>query len=472
MEESKKLKDELMLKDSTVWERVDEAEKEQIYDYCEGYKYFLNNCKTERESTQFIISQAIKNGFISLDEAIDRNLRLIPGSKVYVNNKDKSVILAVIGNTLIEKGMNIVAAHIDAPRIDLKPTPVYEEGGLALFNTHYYGGIKKYQWVAIPLAMHGVVIKNDGQKVNISIGENENDPVLYISDLLPHLSKDQMEKKAAEVITGEGLDVLVGSIPYPDKETEQRVKLNILKMLKEKYGIMEEDLISAEIEIVPALKVRDIGLDRSMIGGYGQDDRVSAYTALTAILSVENPMHTCLAVFADKEEVGSMGNTGLQSHFMENTVAELLVLTGNTGEIYVRRALANSKLLSADVNVAYDPLYADAYDKTNTPFLGKGVVLTKYTGSRGKSGSNDANAEFVGAIRAIFNSSGVVWQAGELGKVDVGGGGTIAQFVASYGMEVVDCGVALLSMHSPYELSSKADVYMAHKAYSAFYHNA
>ncbi|MDI6601145.1 MAG: aminopeptidase [Thermoanaerobacteraceae bacterium] len=472
MEDAKKLREELMIKNETIWERVNEREKEEIFNYCEGYKFFLNSCKTERESTQYILSRAIRNGFVSLDEAIERDIKLMPGSKVYFNNKDKSVILAVIGSTPIEKGMNIVAAHIDAPRIDLKPTPVYEEAGLALFNTHYYGGIKKYQWVAIPLAIHGVIIKSDGHKINVSIGENENDPALYISDLLPHLGKDQMEKKAGEVITGEGLDVLTGSIPYPDKEAEQRVKLNIMNMLKERYDITEEDLISSELEIVPALKVRDIGLDRSMIGGYGQDDRVSAYTALTAILSVESPKYTCLAVFADKEEVGSMGNTGLQSRFMENAVAELLALTGNDGDIYVRRALANSRLLSADVNGAYDPLYADAYDKTNTPFLGRGIVLTKYTGARGKSGSNDANAEFVSKVRAIFNASGVIWQTGELGKVDVGGGGTIAQFVASYGMEVVDCGVALLSMHSPYEVSSKADVYMAHRAYNAFYYNA
>lgn len=472
MDNTKNLKEELMVKNDTIWERANEKEKEDIYNYCEGYKFFLNNCKTERESTQYILSQAIRNGFVSLDEAIERGIKLTTGSKVYFNNKDKSVILAVIGSKPIEKGMNIVAAHIDAPRIDLKPTPVYEEAGLAFFNTHYYGGIKKYQWVAIPLALHGVIIKNDGQKINICIGEDENEPALYISDLLPHLGKDQMEKKAAEFITGEGLDVLTGSIPYPDKESEQRVKLNIMSMLKERYDITEEDFVSSELEVVPALRVRDIGLDRSMIGGYGQDDRVSAYTALTAILSVENPESTCLAVFADKEEVGSMGNTGLQSHFMENAVAELLALTGSEGDIYVRRALANSRLLSADVNGAYDPLYPDAYDKTNTPFLGRGIVLTKYTGARGKSGSNDANAEFVGKVRSVFNATGVVWQTGELGKVDVGGGGTIAQFVAGYGMEVVDCGVALLSMHSPYEVSSKADVYMAHKAYNSFYYNA
>lgn len=471
MDSTKNLKDELMVRNDTIWERASEQEKEDIYNYCEGYKFFLNSCKTERESTQYILSQAIRNGFVSLDEAIERGIKLTAGSKVYLNNKDKSVILAVVGSKPIEKGMNIVAAHIDAPRIDLKPTPVYEEAGLAFFNTHYYGGIKKYQWVAIPLAIHGVIIKNDGQKINICIGEDENEPVLYISDLLPHLGKDQMEKKAGEFITGEGLDVLTGSIPYPDKESEQRVKLNIMNMLKERYGITEEDFVSSELEVVPALRVRDIGLDRSMIGGYGQDDRVSAYTALTAILGVENPESTCLAVFADKEEVGSMGNTGLQSHFMENAVAELLALSGSEGDLYVRRALANSRLLSADVNGAYDPLYPDAYDKTNTPFLGRGIVLTKYTGARGKSGSNDANAEFVGRVRSVFNSAGVIWQTGELGKVDVGGGGTIAQFVAGYGMEVVDCGVALLSMHSPYEVSSKADVYMAHRAYNSFYYN-
>ncbi len=467
-----KLEDELTINNKTIWEKADEKLKGDIYQYCEGYKSFLNSCKTERESTKFILSEAEKKGFISLDEIMEKHIKLTPGRKVYYNNKDKSVVLAVIGSQPMEKGMNIVAAHIDSPRLDLKPVPVYEEAGLALFNTHYYGGIKKYQWVTIPLAIHGVIIKNDGQKINVCIGENEDDPVLYISDLLPHLGKDQMEKKAEEVITGEGLDILVGSIPYSDKDAKMKAKLNILNILKEKYDITEEDFISSELEVVPAFRARDIGLDRSMIGAYGQDDRVSAYTTLTAVLGLENPQTTCLAVFADKEEVGSMGNTGLQSRFMVNTVAELLAAEGCEEDIYVRRAMANSRLLSADVSAGYDPLYPDAYDKTNTPLMGNGIPITKYTGSKGKGGSNDASAEFVGKIRSIFNNAGVVWQTGELGKVDVGGGGTIAQFVSAYGMDVLDCGVPLLSMHSPYEVSSKADVYMAHKAYSAFYCNA
>ncbi len=472
MGNSSGLEKELLIDNCSVWENADDKEREGIKQYCEGYKSFLNSCKTERECTGYILSKAKDNGFISLDEVMDKHIKLSPGSKVYYNNRDKSVVLAVIGTQPLEKGMNIIAAHIDSPRMDLKPMPVYEEAGLALFNTHYYGGIKKYQWVTIPLAIHGVIIKQDGQKINVCIGEDEKEPALYISDLLIHLSNEQMNKKAAEVVTGEALDVLIGSIPYPDKDAKQRVKLNIMNILKEKYEITEEDFISSELEIVPALRARDIGLDRSMVGAYGQDDRVSAYTSLTAILAAKDLNTTCMAVFADKEEVGSMGNTGLQSHFMENTVAELLACVGCEGDIHLRRALAASKLLSADVSAAYDPLYPEAYDKTNTPYLGCGIPLTKYTGSRGKGGSNDANAEFMGKVRSIFNKAGVVWQTGELGKVDAGGGGTIAQFVSLYGMDVVDCGVALLSMHSPYEVSSKADVYMAHKAYSAFYCNA
>jgi len=457
----KEIEKRLGYKNVDAWTKISDEEKEKVYQFGEDYKDFMTKCKTERETAEKIIEIAEKNGFINIEKVTN----LKPGSKVYYNNKGKSVVLAVIGKESMQKGIKAVASHIDSPRIDLKPNPMYEDGGLALFKTHYYGGVKKYQWVTIPLALHGVIVKANGEKINIVVGEDENDPVLYITDLLPHLGKDQMEKKAAEVVTGEALNAVIGSIPLSE---EVSVKPNILKYLNEKYGIVEEDFLSAELELVPAYKPRDIGFDRSMIGAYGQDDRVCAYTSLRAILELEVPERTAVAIFTDKEEIGSMGNTGLQSRFFENAIAEILEKYEGSTDIKLRRVLANSELLSADVNAAFDPTYPEVSEKQNTAYLGKGVCITKYTGSRGKAGSNDANAEFVGKVRKLFNENGVVWQTGELGKVDMGGGGTVAQYVANYGMEVLDCGVALLSMHAPYELSSKVDVYMAYKAYKVF----
>jgi aspartyl aminopeptidase len=457
----KEIEKKLGYKNLNAWTQISEEEKRKVFDFAEGYKEFMTECKTERETAEKIIKIAEEYGFIDIEKVTN----LKPGNKVYYNNKGKSVVLAVIGKESMQKGIKAVASHIDSPRIDLKPNPLYEEGGLALFKTHYYGGIKKYQWVTIPLALHGVVIKSNGEKVNIVVGEDEGDPVLYITDLLPHLGKDQMEKKASEVVTGEALNALVGSMPLSE---EVSVKPNILKYLNEKYGIVEEDLLSAELELVPAYKPRDVGFDRSMIAAYGQDDRVSAYTSLKAILEIGVPERTAVAIFADKEEVGSMGNTGLQSRFFENAIAEILEKYEGSTDIKLRRVMANSEMLSADVNAAFDPTYPEVSEKQNTAYLGNGVCITKYTGSRGKAGANDANAEFVGKVRRLFNENGVVWQIGELGKVDMGGGGTVAQYAANYGMEVLDCGVALLSMHAPYELSSKVDVYMAYKAYKVF----
>jgi aspartyl aminopeptidase len=376
----------------------------------------------------------------------------------------------IVGQQPLEKGLNIIASHIDSPRLDLKPRPLYEADGMALFKTHYYGGIKKYQWVAMPLALHGVVVKKNGTVVNIVLGENKDDMVFTIADLLPHLAKDQMDKKMTEAVKGEALNVLIGSRPIADGESDP-LKLQILNLLKEKYDIEEDDFTSAELELVPAYEAREIGFDRSMVGAYGQDDRISAYTSLISTLETENPGRTGVCLFVDKEEIGSTGNTGLQSLVIENLVAELLHLAGITDYYTLRKVLAESYALSADVNSAVDPNYPDVFEKMNNSFMGNGIVLTKYTGSRGKSDSNDANPEFLGQIRKLFDDNGVVWQIGELGKVDIGGGGTVAQYMARYGMEVVDCGAALLGMHSPFEVASKADVYMSYKAYKAFLQN-
>ncbi|MDI6604535.1 MAG: aminopeptidase [Thermoanaerobacteraceae bacterium] len=451
-------------KNTNGWTRLKDEEREKVFKLAEDYKLFMTECKTEREVAEKIIKLAEENGFINIETA--SNLK--PGTKVYYNNKGKSVVMAVVGKQSLQYGFKAVAAHIDSPRIDLKPNPMYEEGGICLLKTHYYGGIKKYQWVTIPLALHGVIIKGDCEKISFKLGEDESDPVFYITDLLPHLAKDQMEKKMSEAISGEALNAVIGNIPLSDEIT---VKPNLLKLLNEKYGIVEEDFLSSELELVPAYKPRDIGFDRSMVGAYGQDDRVCAYTALRGILDVENPEKTAVAIFADKEEIGSMGNTGLQSRFFENAIAEILEKHEGTTDIKLRRTMNNAELLSADVNSAFDPSYPDVSEKLNTAYIGNGICLTKYTGARGKSGSNDANAEFVGKIRKLFNNNSIIWQTGELGKVDIGGGGTVAQFAANYGMEVIDCGVALLSMHSPYELSSKLDIYMAYKAYMTFMQN-
>ena len=384
-------------------------------------------------------------------------------------NRDKSIVLFLIGEKPLKEGMNIVGAHIDVPRIDLKPFPLYEDSDLAFFKTHYYGGIKKYQWTATPLALHGVVFNKNNEKINVVIGEDESDPILAITDFLPHLAKDQVSKTLAEGIDGETLNVLVGNMPIGDDKTKDKVKLHVLKILGEKYGIKEEDFLSAEFEIVPAGKAKDLGFDRSMISAYGHDDRVCSYAGLTALFALDNIQTTACGMFMDKEEVGSQGNTGSQSRFFENVVAELIALQEpNYNDLYLRRSISNTQVLSGDVGAAYDPNFAGAYDKKNSPHIGKGVQLVKYTGARGKGGCNDANAEFLGEVRKIFNDNNVVWQIGELGKVDQGGGGTIAYILANSNAEVVDCGVPVLSMHAPYEIVSKVDVYMTFKAYKAF----
>lgn len=470
MAKGKELQKKLTHKWKNVWEVLEDKEQKKVFEVGEDYKEFLDKGKTEREAAKEIIRIAEQNGYISIDEVIDKKIKPTPGMKIYANNKEKSIALFVIGKEKLEKGMHIVGSHIDAPRLDLKQFPLYEDSGLALCKTHYYGGIKKYQWVTLPLALHGVIIREDGEKIDINIGEDEKDPVFFITDLLPHLAKDQMQKKMDEGITGEGLNLLVGSIPYKDEEIDEKVKLNVLNILHEKYGIKEEDFTSAELEVVPAGKAKDVGIDRSMVGAYGQDDRACAYTSLRAILDVENPNKTAAALFVDKEEIGSVGNTGMESRFFENVVSELIALTeDNYSELIVKRALANSWVLSADTFGGFDPNYPDVLDKLNSPYIGKGVTLVKYTGARGKSGSNDANSEYLFKIRSIFNENDVVWQMGELGKVDQGGGGTIAYILANYGMEVVDCGVPLLSVHAPFEISSKADIYMTYKGYNAFY---
>lgn len=445
---------------------MDDNKRSRMDDLCERYKKFLSACKTEREATDYALNLAQKAGFAELYT----KQRLKAGDKVYRVNRGRGIFMCIVGNEPIINGVNLIAAHIDSPRIDLKQNPLYESEGLALLKTHYYGGIKKYQWTAIPLEMRGVVITANGEKININIRE----PLFTITDLLPHLAKEQMEKKMSEGVQGEGLNLLVGNEPlgdsHKDDKEKENVKKNILKILKEQYKIEEQDFISAEIEIVPAFDAVDIGFDRSMIGSYGQDDRVCAFTSLDAMLACESPNKTAILMLADKEEVGSMGNTGMKSHFFEDMLAEVCARTNpEYNDILLRRTLNNSVCLSADVGAAMDPNYTDVLDKYNAPRIGNGVLLTKYTGSRGKSGSNDASAELVGKIRALFDANDIAWQAGELGKVDMGGGGTVAQFLANLGLEVIDCGVPLLSMHSPFEISAKVDVFMAHEAYAAFW---
>lgn len=448
-----------------AWDRLSNQEKAQITGFCEDYKNYLNAGKTEREAIGVTVTQLRGAGFLPLGEMA----RLKPGDKIYTVNRHKALIAAVIGSSPLESGLNLVGAHVDSPRLDLKPQPLFEEEGFALFKTHYYGGIKKYQWLSIPLALHGVVIKGDGVAVPVVIGEAPGDPVFTITDLLPHLAKEQMEKKMIDAVPGESLNVLVSGMPLGETEMKERFKLYVLEYLHNTYGITEEDLISAELELVPAWPARDTGLDRSFVAGYGQDDRVCAYTGLRAIIDIQGCVRTSMLLLADKEEIGSLGNTGMNSAFFEDTVAEIASrCTPAYSDLLVRRSLANAFALSADVNVGLDPNFADVVEKMNTARLGCGVVLTKYTGSRGKSSSSDAHAEVVSAIRRIFNSAGVTWQTGELGKVDQGGGGTIAHFLAEYGMDVLDCGVPLLGMHSPLEVASKADIYMAYLGYRAF----
>ena len=449
-----------------AWE-FEKNNLEEVMNYSDEYMKFLDNGKTERTSCREIVRLAKEKGYISIEEAIEKG-SIKPNDKIYAVNKDKSVALFVIGQNELQKGMKIVGGHIDVPRIDLKPNPLYEEANLGFFKTHYYGGIKKYQWATIPLAIHGLVILNDGTKVDICIGEDENEPVFCVTDLLPHLSKDQNQKSLAEGIEGEKLNLLMGNMPLYGEEKES-IEKNILKILNEKYNMVEEDFLSAEIEIVPSGKARHLGLDKSMILSYGHDDRVCSYAGVKAILDTENPLYTCVALCVDKEEVGSNGNTGMHSRFFENTVCELISLEGDYSDLKLRRSMANTKVLSADVSAGYDPNYPEAYEKRNSAYMGHGLVLSKYTGSRGKSGCNDANAEFMAEVRRIFNQADVIWQTAELGKVDQGGGGTIAYILANCGAEVIDCGVGVLSMHSPYEVVSKVDIYEMYKGYKAFF---
>lgn len=452
---------------NNAWLKYSGAEREKIFDFCEGYKNYLSVGKTERECIHEAIRLAEEKGYRNLADIIKNNEEIKAGDKVYANNKDKTLALYLIGNDSIENGMRIIGSHVDSPRIDLKQNPLYEDGNLALMDTHYYGGVKKYQWVTLPLALHGVVVKKDGTKINVVIGEDDNDPVLGISDLLVHLSGEQLQKKANEVIAGEDLNVLVGNIPLEGKEKDA-VKENILVLLKDKYDFEEEDFISAEFEVVPAGKARDLGLDKSMVMGYGQDDRICAYTSLMALLEVDSVEKTSVILLVDKEEVGSIGATGMQSRFFENSVAEVMDRMGEYSELKLKRALQNSLMLSADVTAAYDPNYPGACEKKNTAYFAKGLVFSKYTGARGKSGCNDANPEFIAWLRKIMDKNNVSYQTAELGKVDQGGGGTIAYILAQYNMEVIDCGVALQNMHAPWEVSSKVDIFETKKGYKAF----
>lgn len=458
---------------NNAWDAYPGDKKKVVFDFAEEYRKFLSENKTERECVKTFVAAAEKAGFTSLKKAIEEEQKLKPGDRVYYNHMGKSLALFVIGEEPMSDGMNILGAHIDSPRLDLKQNPVYEDMDLVLLDTHYYGGVKKYQWVTLPLALHGVVAKKDGTVVEINIGDKPGDPVVGVSDLLIHLAAEQMEKKAGKVIEGENLDVLIGNLPAEkkdkdDKGEKERVKAQILDLLKQEYGIEEEDFLSAEIEVVPAGEARDYGLDRSMIMGYGHDDRVCAYPSFEAILEMKHPKRTSVCLLVDKEEIGSVGATGMQSKFFENTVAEVLALCGQYTDLALRRALQNSKMLSSDVSAAYDPNYPSVTEKKNGAYFGRGIVFNKYTGSRGKSGSNDANAEYIARLRHIFDKNEVAFQTSELGKVDQGGGGTIAYILANYGMEVIDSGVAVLNMHAPWEIISKVDLYEAYKGYVAF----
>lgn len=449
-----------------TWEKYKDNLNE-VMEYNEGYKDYISKNKTERACVKDSIRLAEEKGFKSLDSFET----LKPGDKVYVNNRDKNIALFVIGNKPLTEGMRILGAHIDSPRMDLKQNPLYESEGFVLADTHYYGGVKKYQWVTIPLSLYGVVAKKDGTVVDVVIGEDDNDPVVGISDLLIHLAAEQLDKKAAKVIEGENLDVTLGNMPLVGEEKDA-VKANILKLLKDKYDIEEEDFVSAEIEVVPSGKARDYGLDRSMIAGYGHDDRVCAYTSLTAILDVDVCDYTCCTILVDKEEIGSVGATGAQSLFFENTVGEMLVKMGIDSFVQTRLTLSRSKMLSSDVSAGVDPLYVSVNDKKNAAYLGNGIVFNKYTGARGKSGSNDASAEYVARIRAVMDDAKIHYQTAELGKVDQGGGGTIAYILGNYNMDVIDAGIAVLNMHAPMEIVSKVDVYETYQAYKAFLKNA
>ena len=458
-----------------AWEKYPVGEKrEAVFTFAEGYRQFISECKTERECVTYIEKKAVEAGFVNLETVLANGTSLKAGDKVYANNMGKGLALFVLGKKSLEEGMSILGAHIDSPRLDLKQDPLYEDTNFAMLDTHYYGGIKKYQWVTLPLALHGVIVKKDGTVVNVNVGDKPGDPVFGISDLLVHLSGEQLEKKAAKVIEGENLDLIIGSIPVDDSDKEdkdkakEKVKANIMNLLSAEYGIEEEDFLSAEIEVVPAGDARDYGFDRSMIMGYGHDDRVCAYPSYEAIAAVADPEYTSVCLLVDKEEIGSVGATGMQSRFFEDTVAEIMAAAGDFSEIKLRRAMRNSKVLSSDVSAAFDPNFPSVMTKRNTAYFGNGLVFNKYTGSRGKGGSNDANPEYIAQLRDIMERNDVSFQTAELGKVDQGGGGTIAYILANFGMNVIDSGVAVLNMHAPWEIISKVDLYEAYKGYVAF----
>ncbi len=459
----KELKEKLLQKKKNAILRMDDAELKACDKFCEDYKRFLDAAKTEREASAEIVKMAKAHGFVEFDQKAHYK----PGDKIFTQNREKSVILAVIGKDSIENGVNLVAAHIDSPRLDMKQNPLYEKDEVAYFKTHYYGGIKKYQWPTVPLSLHGVILKADGSKVTVNIGEDENDPVFCVSDLLPHLAEAQYKRPSTQLIKGEELNIMVGSRPFRDDEGSELVKLNIMMILNEKYGIIEDDFISAELEAVPAFKAKDVGFDRSLVGSYGQDDRVCAYTELMAVLELKNPARTAVAILTDKEETGSDGNTGLRSAYLRYFIADLASTFGVKG----RTVLQNSRCLSADVNAAFDPTFPDVFEKRNSALLNCGVCVTKYTGSRGKSGTSDASAEFVSEIRRLLDANGVIWQTGELGKVDNGGGGTVAAYIANLDVDTIDVGVPVISMHAPFEITAKTDIWAAYKAFEAFVNN-
>ena len=459
------LKEKLFNNKKVGWENLETRQKEEIFNFCKGYMDFLNKAKTEREFIKQSKKVADENGFKDIAQCESLN----PGDRVYYINRDKSMYLAVIGQEKMENGLHIIGSHVDSPRLDLKPNPLYEDSGFAYFKTHYYGGIKKYQWTTIPLSIHGVIVKTNGEKIELNIGENESDPIFTITDLLPHLAMDQMEKKLKNGIEGENLNLLIGSIPFNDEKGSEKVKLNILNILNHKYGITESDLYSAEIELVPAFKARTMGLDESLIAAYGQDDKICAYTSLMAMMNLENVKNTAVCILSDKEEIGSMGNTGMESHVFDFFVSELLNKAGENRVNLLDKVFCFSKMLSSDVDAGYDPIYASVSDKNNAGFLGRGIALVKYTGARGKAGASDANAEFVAWTRNMLEKNSIKYQLTELGKVDIGGGGTIAYILANKGTDVIDCGVPVLSMHAPYEVTSKFDVYEAFKTYKAFW---
>ncbi len=457
-----------------IWSKYNDDDIMTLNEICDEYRNFISKSKIEREVVKNSIKMAESVGFVNLNKYIENNIKLTSGDKVYINNRNKSIGLFVIGKEDITKGINILGAHVDSPRLDLKASPLYEDTDMAYLDTHYYGGIKKYQWVTLPLALHGVVVKKNGDVVNVVIGEDESDPVVGITDLLPHLGQEQMKKEASKVIEGEKLDVLIGSMPIKNNSKEEKdlIKKNILNILKNKYDIEEDDFLSAEIEVVPAGHARDFGLDRSMIMAYGQDDKVCAYTSLKAFLDVDNVERTTSCILVDKEEIGSVGSTGMESSFYEDALREICSLLGHDEVTALSRTLSNSFMLSSDVNAAYDPLYSEVMDKRSASYFNNGVVFCKYTGSRGKSGSNDADAEYIAKLRKIMDDNKVNFQISELGKVDAGGGGTIAYILANKNVNVIDCGVGVLSMHAPWEVTAKADIYEAYKCYVAFLKDA